>query len=97
MELFISYPLTVLGYDSNFYIIRETIGKYSIKNLIKGQHSVTDSAMFVNTVFRKFAKCLVINLRRLTKTKNLYSQINHTLQWYREVTYKNTAQHIHDK
>jgi hypothetical protein len=23
----------------------------------------------------------------LTKTKNLYSQINHTLQWYREVTY----------
>jgi hypothetical protein len=32
-----------------------------------------------------------------TKTKNLYSQINHTLQWYREVTYKNTTQHIHDK
>jgi hypothetical protein len=30
-------------------------------------------------------------------TKNLYSQINHTLQWYREVTYKNTTQHIHDK
>jgi hypothetical protein len=23
-----------------------------------------------------------------TKTKNLYSQINHTLQWYREATYK---------
>ena len=34
---------------------------------------------------------------RLTKTKNLYSQINHALQWYREVTYKNTTQHIHDK
>jgi len=33
----------------------------------------------------------------MTKTKNLYSQINHTLQWYREVTYKNTTQHIHDK
>ena len=32
-----------------------------------------------------------------TKTKNLYSLINHTLQWYREVTYKNTTQHIHDK
>ena len=30
-------------------------------------------------------------------SKNLYSQINHTLQWYREVTYKNTTQHIHDK
>ena len=28
--------------------------------------------------------------------KNL-SQINHTLQWYREATYKNTTQHIHDK
>ena len=32
-----------------------------------------------------------------TKTKNLYSQINHTLQWHREATYKNTTQHIHDK
>ena len=34
---------------------------------------------------------------QLTKTKNLYSQINHTLQWYREITYKNTTQHTHDK
>ena len=33
----------------------------------------------------------------MSKTKNLYSQINHTLQWYREATYKNTTQHIHDK
>ena len=34
---------------------------------------------------------------QIPKTKNLYSQINHTLQWYREATYKNTTQHIHDK
>jgi hypothetical protein len=34
---------------------------------------------------------------KLEKLCNLYSQINHTLQWYREVTYKNTTQHIHDK
>jgi hypothetical protein len=34
---------------------------------------------------------------RPTRLKNLYSQINHKLQWYREVTYKNTTQHIHDK
>jgi hypothetical protein len=34
---------------------------------------------------------------RKTKTNNLYSQINHALQWNREVTYKNTTQHIHDK
>jgi len=33
----------------------------------------------------------------LITTKNPYSQINHTLQWYREVTYKNTTQQIHDK
>ena len=31
------------------------------------------------------------------RPKTLYSQINHTLQWYREVTYKYTTQHIHDK
>ena len=39
----------------------------------------------------------VLQKNLVAKTKNLYSQINHTLQWYREVTYKNTTQHIHDK
>ena len=40
--------------------------------------------------------CFTLNTHELKKN-TLYSQINHTLQWYREVTYKKTTQHIHDK
>ena len=32
-----------------------------------------------------------------TRQESLFSQINHTLRWHREVTHKNTTQHIHDK
>jgi hypothetical protein len=37
----------------------------------------------------------IVRMLFITKTKNLYSQINHTLQWYRGVTYTNTTQHVY--
>jgi hypothetical protein len=46
---------------------------------------------------KKIDKCIYIyswnknSFYVFLRPKTLYSQINHTLQWYREVTYKNTT------
>jgi hypothetical protein len=68
-------------------------------------HSVIINVIEINRnqsliVLQKYGSMYIVcsqSYIALTKTKNLYSQINHTLQWYREATYKNTTQHIHDK
>ena len=71
----------------------KNIGRFTCRNA-----SIVDYCITSPELLKLFFDFDILESSKLfSKTKNLYSQINHTLQWYREVTYKNTTQHIHDK
>jgi hypothetical protein len=72
------------------------IGKTIIEPSLERKFYLSFTDFSIRSIFTKF-RISDHSLEIETKNKNLYSQINYTLQWYREVTYKNTTQHIHDQ
>ena len=75
---------------------------FSVWNLVLIRFVITFLFRVMHKALKKNVQIGEITIENVfslskAKAKNLYSQINHTLQWYREATYKNTTQHIHDK
>jgi hypothetical protein len=86
-------------YKSKIDKIDESSKLFLYKNLepsLERKFYLSFNDFSIRSIFTKF-RISDHSLEIETKNKNLYSQINYTLQWYREVTYKNTTQHIHDK